>query len=117
MRTATQIRLGACPGWSESSLDAHTILLVLSWGGSHNKNTQNGDFPSAMFSLRAAFTNFAIWIFFLEFSRLEYYHNDVLYHLFNFGTEKFTSQNLEVFKHTCNIYLDTTLQNEHNDRM
>ena len=27
------IRLGACPGWSESSLGAHAILLVLSWGG------------------------------------------------------------------------------------
>ena len=39
MRTAkTLIRLGGCPGWSESSLGAHAILLVLSWGGS-NKNT------------------------------------------------------------------------------
>ena len=28
------IRLGGCPGWSESSLGAHAILLVLSWGGS-----------------------------------------------------------------------------------
>ena len=35
MRTAkTLIRLGGCPGWSESSLGAHAILLVLSWGGS-----------------------------------------------------------------------------------
>ena len=33
MRTAkTLIRLGGCPGWSESSLGAHAILLVLSWG-------------------------------------------------------------------------------------
>ena len=31
----TLIRLGGCPGWSESSLDAHAILLVLSWGGSY----------------------------------------------------------------------------------
>ena len=30
----TLIRLGGCPGWSESSLGAHAILLVLSWGGS-----------------------------------------------------------------------------------
>ena len=30
----TLIRLGGCPGWSESSLGAHVILLVLSWGGS-----------------------------------------------------------------------------------
>ena len=35
MRTAkTLIRLGGCLGWSESSLGAHAILLVLSWGGS-----------------------------------------------------------------------------------
>ena len=27
-------KLGGCPGWSEYSLGAHTILLVLSWGGS-----------------------------------------------------------------------------------
>ena len=25
-----------CPGWSESSLGAHAILLVLSWGGSYS---------------------------------------------------------------------------------
>ena len=30
----TLISLGGCPGWSESSLVAHTILLVLYWGGS-----------------------------------------------------------------------------------
>ena len=29
------IRLGGCPGWSESSLSTHAILLVLSWGGSN----------------------------------------------------------------------------------
>ena len=35
MRTVkTLIRLGGCPGWSEFSLGAHAILLVLSWGGS-----------------------------------------------------------------------------------
>ena len=35
-RTAkTLIRLGECPGWSESLLGAHVILLVLSWGGSN----------------------------------------------------------------------------------
>ena len=35
----TQISLGicGCPGWSESSLDAYAILLVLSWGGSTQK--------------------------------------------------------------------------------
>ena len=31
----TLIRLGGCPGWSESSLGAHAILLVLSQGGSY----------------------------------------------------------------------------------
>ena len=36
MRTAKiLIRLGGCPGWSQSSLGAHAILLVLSWGGSN----------------------------------------------------------------------------------
>ena len=30
------IRLGGCPGWSESSLGTHAILLVLSWGSSNN---------------------------------------------------------------------------------
>ena len=30
----TLIRLGVWPGWSDSSLGAHAILLVLSWGGS-----------------------------------------------------------------------------------
>ena len=35
MRTAkTLIRMGGCPGWSESLLGAHAILLVLSWSGS-----------------------------------------------------------------------------------
>ena len=34
MRTAkTQSRLGGCPSWSESSLGAHVILLVLSCAG------------------------------------------------------------------------------------
>ena len=31
-----QIRLGGCPGWSQSSLDAQVILLVLSWCGLFN---------------------------------------------------------------------------------
>ena len=31
----TLIRLGGCTGWSESSLGANAILLVLSWGGSY----------------------------------------------------------------------------------
>ena len=31
----TLIRLGECPGWSESSLGAKIILLVLPWGGSY----------------------------------------------------------------------------------
>ena len=32
----TLIRLGGCPGWSESSRGAHAILLVLSCAGSYN---------------------------------------------------------------------------------
>ena len=36
MRTAkTLIRLDGYPCWSESSLEAHAIVLVLSWGGSY----------------------------------------------------------------------------------
>ena len=36
-RTAkTLIQMGRCPGWSESSLGTHVILLVLSCGGSYN---------------------------------------------------------------------------------
>ena len=36
MRTAkTLISLGGCPGWSESSLGAHAILLVLPCGGAY----------------------------------------------------------------------------------
>ena len=31
--TKTLISLSGCSGWSESSLGAHAILLVLSWGG------------------------------------------------------------------------------------
>ena len=33
----TLIRLGGCPGWSESWLGAQVIMMVLSWGGS-NRN-------------------------------------------------------------------------------
>ena len=35
------IRLGGCPGWSESSLGAHAILLVLSCRGSYKRVTWN----------------------------------------------------------------------------
>ena len=39
MRTAKSlIRLGGCSGWSESSLAAHSILLVLSCAGSSDKD-------------------------------------------------------------------------------
>ena len=38
-RTAkTLIRLGGCPGWSESLLGTKAILLVLSRGGSHSES-------------------------------------------------------------------------------
>ena len=36
------IRLGGCAGWSESSLGAHAILLVLSWGRSRKSYNQEG---------------------------------------------------------------------------
>ena len=42
MRTAkTLIRLGGCPGWSESLLGAHATLLVLSRGGSYHTEFGN----------------------------------------------------------------------------
>ena len=42
MRTGkTQIRLGGCPGWSESSLGAQVILLVLSCCGSYYETQRN----------------------------------------------------------------------------
>ena len=34
MCTQQRLRSAWCPGWSESSLGAHAILLVLSWGSS-----------------------------------------------------------------------------------
>ena len=44
MRTAkTLIRLGECPVWSESSLGAHAILLVLSQGGSNATDKTIGE--------------------------------------------------------------------------
>ena len=39
----TLIRLGGCPGWSEYSLGAHAILLVLSWGSSNEPCHGNRD--------------------------------------------------------------------------
>ena len=42
MRTAkTLIRLGGCPGWSESLLGAQVITLVLSCSGSNNNKIVN----------------------------------------------------------------------------
>ena len=35
------IRLGICPGWSESLLGAHAILLVLSYSVSFSNDTRN----------------------------------------------------------------------------
>ena len=33
MHSEDSDRTGGCPGWSESLLGAHAVLLVLSWGG------------------------------------------------------------------------------------
>ena len=35
MHNEDSSQMGGCPGWSESLLGAHAILLVLSWGGSY----------------------------------------------------------------------------------
>ena len=37
----TLIRLGGCPGWSESSRIAQMILLVLSCGGSYDNSSED----------------------------------------------------------------------------
>ena len=49
MRTdKTLIRLGGCPGWSESSLGVQVILLVLSCCGSFNRFQQKSVSSEAM---------------------------------------------------------------------
>ena len=54
MRTAkTLIRLGRCPGWSEYSLGAHAILLVLSCCGSNWKLSMPVHHYRACFSMGA----------------------------------------------------------------
>ena len=56
MRTAkTLIRLGGCPGWSESSLGAQVILLVLSWGGSNRSTVKQVSSGSALSTLENKF--------------------------------------------------------------
>ena len=47
MRTAkTLIKLGGCPGWSESLLGTHAISLVLSWCSSFYQSSKHGRTPS-----------------------------------------------------------------------
>ena len=51
-RTAkTLIRLGGCPGWSESSLGTKIILLVLSWGGPKSTYAEHIHFITFFFFL------------------------------------------------------------------
>ena len=58
MQTAkTLIRLGGCPGWSESTLGAHAILLVLSCRGSFSLCLQYVAMPQPAPAASAA--NFA----------------------------------------------------------
>ena len=51
-------KLGRCPGWSESSLGAHAILLVLSWGGSF---VYNQILPEGQFIWASMFWEYASW--------------------------------------------------------
>ena len=46
----TLIRLGRCPGSSESSMGAHVILLVLSCAGSFRDNTLDHSAKSATYT-------------------------------------------------------------------
>ena len=58
----TLIRLGGCPGWSESSLGAYAVVLVLSWGGSYSRKSamKRNELHYTWFSLY-----FIMWINFL----------------------------------------------------
>ena len=64
MRTAkTLIRLGGCPGWSESSLGAEVILLFSSCGGSVDLNIWSGTwFLACRICSKDFCLHFVIWI-------------------------------------------------------
>ena len=61
MRTAkTRISLGSCPGWSESSLGTHIILLILSCCGSDvHAIDQTWDFK--LIFVRGFYWHFTTW--------------------------------------------------------
>ena len=71
----TLIRLGGCPGWSESSLGTQVILLVLSLGGSK--------------------------CFFLESKYAAHIHSSHFFFFFTFRIEP----NMKSFSHANNIVL------------
>ena len=89
MRTAkTLIRLGGCPGWSESSLDAQFILLLLLCGGSnqHKRKARRTALFKMTIALERSIINY--WVKFLHglepvwharFTRL--YVNSVVAHI------------------------------------
>ena len=52
----TLISLGGCPGWSESSLGAQTIWLVLSWDGSREDG--NKESPNIHRIIKDSFTTY-----------------------------------------------------------
>ena len=73
----TLIRLGGCPGWSESSLGVHTILLVLSWGGSNFVVSLLSAFPidtvarlQSWVLILALLCHFFLWVFIFFFCEI-----------------------------------------------
>ena len=74
MRTAeTLIRLGRCPGWSESSLGPHAILLVLSWVGSNAQfSTQEKDMIGfSIMDLMSSYSQYLTHISLASLSQVE----------------------------------------------
>ena len=65
--TKTLIRLGGCPGWSESLLGEHAILLVLSWGSINYALSKQSRFRQDCFwgnSLLRVYTVFCLFCIF-----------------------------------------------------
>ena len=61
----TLIRLGGCPGWTESSLGTKAILLILLWGGSNGQCLINSGLWEKSFA-RNAYSEIPIWLLFEE---------------------------------------------------
>ena len=88
MRTAkTLIRLGGCPGWSESSLGVHVILLVLSCCSSNPVLTEGEEEEERSWAPQwgNVFTTFKMSYFrTANFLMVLNFQNTLKIHLFNY---------------------------------